>query len=194
MKVRGNNKKIQLEIGNQLIPNTHASTIFSSFFFSFFKCDSDSHSERNLSPSPHYPTGLTCHSLGCKCVLSFKSCEGQPNLPSLSLGSIIRTCAFNNELNGLPLFFFFFFFIPFPHNSISLLSSPLSLSHCLWQLGGSSVWLQLQSSSRSSSHIPAFKWNKQDGWLLTEGHQPWAQCVHACVFVCIYFKKNFLWL
>ncbi|KAM7378301.1 hypothetical protein PAMA_013278 [Pampus argenteus] len=52
------------------------------------------------------------------------------------------------------------------------------------KLGGSSVWLQLQSSSRSSSHIPAFKWNKQDGWLLTEGHQPWAQrvCMCACLW------------
>lgn len=49
---------------------------------------------------------------------------------------------------------------PFPSPSLIVCGSP----------GGQSLRLQLRN--RSSSHIPAFKWNKQDGWLLTEGHQP----------------------
>lgn len=49
---------------------------------------------------------------------------------------------------------------PFPSPSLIVCGSP----------GGRSLRLQLRN--RSSSHIPAFKWNKQDGWLLTEGHQP----------------------
>lgn len=132
----------------------------------------------------HLGVSVFCHSRVVKVSLTFHLSAWAP-----LLGLVLSTWA-----KWPAAFLFLFFFYPFSHNSISLLSSPLSLSHCLWQLGGSSVWLQLQSSGRSSSRIPAFKWNKQDGWLLTEGHQPWAQCVHACVFVCIYFKKIFLWL
>lgn len=189
MKVRGNNKKIQLEIGNQLIPNTHASTIFPAFFFLFLNVIlivtlSATFPHHHITPLDslvtHLGVSVFCHSRVVKVSLTFHLSAWAP-----LLGLVLSTWA-----KWPAAFLFLFFFLSLFPIILSLSSRPLfhSLIVC-----GSLVALASGCSCRAAAeaavtYLHSSGTNRMVGCsrkVISPGH---SVCTLVCL--CAYISKK----